>query len=231
MSGQADVRPHGTDADPAGLPQSYVLLHGWQNRRPAGHWHHWLAEQLRAAGHHVEYPQLPDPDEPKPGQWVDAIVEALHATRGTRQTVVCHSLGCLAWLHLRATTQFAEAVNVDRLALVAPPSPPVVRSIPEIASFAPQAGSAVRPRELWDGVPIGARHARLVHSDNDRYCPEGADVFYGRPLGIVSDLMPGQGHLDMDAGYGSWPSMLAWCLDERARIEPRPAEPGTVGGP
>jgi predicted alpha/beta hydrolase family esterase len=77
---------------------------------------------------------------------------------------------------------------------------------------------------LWDGVEIGARHARLVYSDNDHYCPGGAADHYGGLPGIVGDLMPGQGHLDMEAGYGSWPSMLAWCLDERARIEPRPQE-------
>jgi predicted alpha/beta hydrolase family esterase len=222
VSGQADARPYRNDEGQAELPQSYVLLHGWQNWRPAGHWHHWLAERLRAAGHHVEYPQLPDPDEPKPGQWVDVIIEALHAVHNTRQIVVCHSLGCLAWLHLRTNAQFAQVVTVDRLALVAPPSPSTVRAIPEIALFAPEAWSTAPPGELWDGVWTGARQARLVYSDNDPYCPEGADVFYGRGLGITGDLMPGQGHLDMDAGYGSWPSMLAWCLDEHARIEPRP---------
>ena len=45
---------------------------------------------------------------------------------------------------------------------------------------------------------------------------------FGKPLGIESDRIHGGGHFDLDAGYGSWPSMLAWCLDPAAQFEPRP---------
>ena len=40
-----------------------LILHGWQNRRPEGHWQRWLAEELEAGGVVVRYPQLPEPDE------------------------------------------------------------------------------------------------------------------------------------------------------------------------
>ena len=37
--------------------------------------------------------------------------------------------------------------------------------------------------------------ARLVCSDNDPYCPEGAVSLYGD-----GDVLPGQGHINPDAG-------------------------------
>jgi hypothetical protein len=32
------------------------------------------------------------------------------------------------------------------------------------------------------------------------------------------DVIPGGGHLDPDAGYGAWPSVLAWCHDPNTRL-------------
>jgi predicted alpha/beta hydrolase family esterase len=52
---------------------------------------------------------------------------------------------------------------------------------------------------------------RLVCSDADPYCPEGAGTLYGAPLGIPVDLIPGRGHINLDAGYGPWRSVEAWC--------------------
>jgi predicted alpha/beta hydrolase family esterase len=37
----------------------FLVLHGWQNRRPREHWQHWLTDSLRATGERVRYPQLP----------------------------------------------------------------------------------------------------------------------------------------------------------------------------
>ena len=37
-------------AEPA---RRFLVLHGWQNRRPAGHWQWQLTEALRSAGEQV----------------------------------------------------------------------------------------------------------------------------------------------------------------------------------
>jgi hypothetical protein len=42
----------------------FLVAHGWENRRPAGHWQHWPAGEPAAAGHAVVHPQSPSPDEP-----------------------------------------------------------------------------------------------------------------------------------------------------------------------
>ena len=57
--------------------------------------------------------------------------------------------------------------------------------------------------------------ARLVCSDNDPYCPEGADKLYG-PL--PTDILPGAGHINPDAGYGPWPAVEAWAREGRTPL-------------
>jgi predicted alpha/beta hydrolase family esterase len=196
----------------------FVLLHGWQNRRPAGHWQHWLDEHLNARGHQVRYPQLPDPDEPDLGAWLDQLTAELEHLRGTggsqvaETVVVCHSLACALWLH--AVDSKSYGVPVDRVLLVAPPSPRLIAEHPEIAGFVPP---SVTSEQLAAAAPRGTR---LVAADDDPYCSEGVSAAY-RFLRIDTDIVPGGAHLDLDAGYGPWPAALAWCLDPCTRFTPR----------
>jgi serine hydrolase len=172
--------------------RSFLILHGWQGSGP-GHWQTWLAARLRAQSERVAYPDLPDADLPSLHAWRAALEGELAALPG-EAIVVCHSLSCLLWLH-HVNDGGAQA---DRLLLVAPPSEG--GGVTEIAGFFP--------------APLPAlTAARLVCSDNDPYCPEGAAALYGEPLGIPVDLLPGKGHVNPDAGYGPWPAAEAWCLD------------------
>jgi predicted alpha/beta hydrolase family esterase len=66
----------------------------------------------------VSFPELPDPFDPHPDAWLEALQPELAALEGER-VVLCHSLACLLWL-LNAR---AGATDVaDRVLLVAPPS-------------------------------------------------------------------------------------------------------------
>jgi predicted alpha/beta hydrolase family esterase len=196
--------------------QSFLLLHGWQNRRPPEHWQHKLADQLTELGHAVDYPQLPNPDFPVLDEWLGELrtrVAAMPA--GTRRTVLCHSLGCLLWLNAAARDEVP--VQVDRVLLVAPPSPSVTLSHPEIAGFT---HPPVSPAQLAKA----ARHTRLVGTDNDPYFPEDITEVYARPLDIPVDVLSGAAHLNMDSGYGPWPSVLAWATGpDETPITHRPA--------
>lgn len=220
---RGDEDPYRGESAPAAPPSpgsGFLLLHGWQNRRTPGHWLHWLAGELADRGHQVAFPQLPDPDQPRLELWMAATRNALESLDRQRRTVVCHSLSCLAWLHLAASASTASAstaLPVDRVALVAPPGRAFLRETKELTGFAlgRRAG-----RASIAAMPIGARSGRLVCSHDDRYCAEGADRAYAAAR-LDVDLLPGQGHLDMEAGYGRWPGMLAWCLDERSRIAAR----------
>jgi predicted alpha/beta hydrolase family esterase len=209
-----------TSAEPEPV-RGVLLLHGWQNRRPVGHWQRWLTEQLAARGHVVHYPQLPQPDDPDLDTWLATVREQLAALRGvqvTERVLICHSLACALWLHLVAESSGPDPGPdpiVDRVLLVAPPSPKVVGDNREIAAFVPPSTTSAA---LAAAAPGGTR---MVGAADDPYCPEGAEAAYGA-LGVDIDVLPGGGHLDLEAGYGDWPSVLAWFDDPATRIRPRP---------
>ena len=191
-----------------------LIVHGWQNRRPEGHWQHWLAGRLRDDGHEVRYPQFPDPDVPVLGDWLELLRSEL-ATLGRgggERVLVCHSLAVLLWW--QAAPSLGE-LQPDRVLLVAPPSADVLRGYPEVAAFAPPGiETTPLPEDL-------VARTRLVAADDDPYFPGGAASRYADRFGLDTDVVPGGQHLDLSAGYGSWPSVLAWCSDPSVRISAR----------
>jgi len=193
----------------------FLILHGWQGSGPE-HWQTWLAGRLREAGHHVQYPSLPDCDVPCPDRW-GAVFRSelvrLAARDEHERVVVAHSLGCVLWL--REAAWIAPAYRVDRVALVAPPCPGA--SVAELAGFYPTGAERV-------AVAAAAAETRLVCSDSDPYCPgDGADRYWAARLGLEVDLLPGAGHVNVEAGFGPWPAMAEWCLGERSSLVPEAA--------
>jgi predicted alpha/beta hydrolase family esterase len=174
-----------------------LILHGWQGNSPQ-HWQTWLAERIRG----VIYPELPDPHHPELEAWLGALERLRPAEE---HLVVCHSLGCLLWMH-----HLARGGRPARALLVAPPCEGF--DAPEIASFFP--------------VPdvTHAAGSRLVCSDDDPFCPGGAGSRYGR--GLAVDVLPGQGHLNATAGYGPWPEVEAWCRGQDRAITSSRSAPG-----
>jgi len=169
-----------------------LILHGWQGSGP-DHWQTWLAGRL---GARATYPELPRPFTPRLDDWL----EALEAELQGHSVVVCHSLACVLWLH---HARRAAGPPVDRVLLVAPPSESV--NCADLHGFFPL---TVEPSDLGRA----ATGTRLVCSDNDPYCPEGALRVYGEPLGIDTELIAGAGHINPEAGYGPWPEVERWCL-------------------
>jgi hypothetical protein len=191
----------------------YLILHGWQNRRPPDHWEHILARALEADGARVVYPQLPDPDTPQVDDWIEVARLGLEEL-GAGATVLCHSLSCLMWAQLAPRLEPGE--RPGRLLWVAPPGPSLFRTETAISSFAPVGLDAAAILASSASQPV-----RLVCSDGDPYCPEGAERVYGEPLGLDVDLLGGQAHINPDAGYGEWPSVLDWCRDPTVRLRAR----------
>ncbi|WP_433060205.1 RBBP9/YdeN family alpha/beta hydrolase [Dactylosporangium sp. CS-033363] len=186
----------------------FLILHGWENQRPVGHWQFWLAGRLRAAGHDVDYPQLPEPDRPVLKDWLGAIEQAITREPGQGLAVVAHSLSCVAWLHLAA--QGSVHLPVDRVLLVAPPSPEFLARTEALRHFAP-------PMAALDAVRASsAAPPRLVCADADPYCEPPADERYAGLFDV--DRIDGAGHVDMVAGYGRWHSALRWCEDPEHRL-------------
>ena len=174
---------------------SYLILHGYQGSGP-GHWQTWLAGRLRSGDATVHYPDLPDADHPQLSAWLDALAGELDAM-AEPPVVLCHSLACLLWMHHVA----AGGRPASRVLLVAPPS---------------EAGAPEELSSFFPAPTVSIPDARLVCSDNDPYCPEGAVSLYGE-----GDVLPGRGHINPDAGYGPWPSVEAWARGASAVISSR----------
>jgi predicted alpha/beta hydrolase family esterase len=139
------------------------------------------------------------------GSWLDALAGELDAL-AEPPVVLCHSAACLLWLHHAARRGRPAA----RVLLVAPPS----------RAGAPDELEDFFPPPL-DGAALAAsapEGARLVCSDNDPYCPEGAAGLYGRPLGVPVDLLPGLGHINPEAGLGPWPAAEEWAREGAAPL-------------
>lgn len=182
-----------------------VILHGWQNRRPADHWEHWLHDRLVERGIAVDYPQLPDPDAPDLGTWL-ADLSALVDGDGDDVTCVAHSLAASLWLTRLA--RGAGPGRVTRLALVAPPAPAVLRD-EVVAAFADH--PAVIPS--IPGVEV-----RVFEGAGDPYLPGGLAAAYSVDAAVPVEVVAGGGHLVPDSGFGPWPRMLDWVLASRERV-------------
>jgi uncharacterized protein len=150
----------------------------------------------------VRYPELPDPFDPKPDEWLAALGPELAALDGER-IVLCHSLACLLWM-LNARDGAADVA--DRVLLVAPPC---TDEVEQVVRFRPHGVDAGHLR-------AAAQVTRMLCSDVDPYCPAGAASTFGDPLELDFEVITGGGHLNSDAGYGPWPEVEAWALNARA---------------
>lgn len=193
------------------MARSFLILHGYLGSGPE-HWQSWLAERLRAAGERVAYPDLPEPSTPSLFAWRNALAAELRKLHG-EVTVVAHSLACILWLHHCGEPVIGDA-RAERVLLVAPPS----------RAGAPEPIHPFFPVTLEPApVAAGSVHTRLVCSDDDPYCPEGAAALFGAPLEIPVDLLEAAGHINPDAGFGPWPAVEAWCYGESAIASSRMA--------
>jgi predicted alpha/beta hydrolase family esterase len=183
------------------MSRSFLILHGIENHRPPGHWHHWLAGRLRERGERVLYPQMPDADSPSLQAWRRELDRQLADMGEGERVVVCHSLSCLLWLGHAAAV--AAAGPVDRVALVAPPA----------AAQLPPAGRGFSVGQLDARAVAGASRATplVVCGDADPYNPGGAGDMYARPLGLDLVVIKGAGHIVPEEGYGPWPAIETWC--------------------
>lgn len=181
---------------------SFLLLHGLEGSGPT-HWQTWLAGRLREKGLQVSFPDLPEADNPHIEGWLLALHEALGSLPTAETTVICHSLGCLLWLHNAARS---PAQAVARALLVAPPQPDV--DDPQSPGF--------RPVPLdREGVAAAAGQTLLVCSTDDPWGPPETAKRIGEAIGVQIDWLEDAGHVNAP-GYGPWPAVEAWALGERA---------------
>lgn len=184
----------------------FLLCHGLENRRWPGHWLRHLAQDLRVHGEYVAYPQWPHPDEPRDAEWkqqLQAELELMGEAGVSAVTVVAHSLGCVNVLGYLAT--HVPPVNIDRLILVAPADPDLLKSYTDITVDLSNLSTATHISETVDRITI-------VASESDPWLPRGIHATFADALGVAPIMFMGAGHISMTEGFGHWKGIYEWCL-------------------
>ena len=149
-----------------------LIIHGWGNERPDGHWHRLLATALRKEGHVVAYPQLPDTELPSLAKWLAVLKVELDMLKeaGDGELIVFgHSLGCITWLHIAQGEILKE--QASRVMLVAPADPELLGEVPDFQLDL--SNSAVKA-----AAHKASRSTLLVGSDADPWLPKGIEATY-----------------------------------------------------
>jgi len=192
-----------------------LIIHGWGNERPEGHWHRLLATALRKDGHVVAYPQLPDTELPSLANWLAVLrveLDMLKEAGDGELIVFGHSLGCLTWLHIAQSNMLKESAS--RVMLVAPADPELCGEVPD---FQINLSDPV----VKAGAHKAAQSTLLVGSDSDPWLPRGLESTYATPLDLPYVLIQGAGHFAIEEGWTPWQGVINWINDPSTDLSVR----------
>ncbi len=181
--------------------QRVGIIHG-TGGSSAIHWQTWLSRKCERLGLEAIYPKLPNNNRPTLSAWLEALTRAMPVIDETT-ALVAHSMGCPTILQLLRAR--VEIVKAGLVVLVAPSSQSRAVAIqPHLLQF----------YEGLTDAAIGSLRQKIGSStvfaaDNDRVvCPVDAERI-ARLLGSDFRLIPGGGHLNVTAGYHTFPEVLS----------------------
>lgn len=192
-----------------------LIIHGWGNERPVGHWHRLLATQLRKQGHIVTYPQLPDTELPSLDKWLAVLKVELDMLRDAGDgelIVIAHSLGCLTWLHIAQSGILRE--RAGRVLLVAAADPDLCGEVP---SFQLDLNST----QVKAAAHSAALMTLFVGSDSDPWQPRGVENTFAKPLDLPFKVIFGAGHFAIEEGWTPWTGVIDWVTNATADLATR----------
>jgi predicted alpha/beta hydrolase family esterase len=172
------------------------IIHGY-GASPEDHWFGWLGGQLGAEGISATIPTLPNPLDPDPTQWADAVRRDV-GTPDENSIIVAHSLGCLTVLrHLRSLT---APWHLGALVLVSG----FVDHLPTL----PELDTFIGDGSTTEGISNHVDRLTIIRSDADPYVPSGHTDRLADLLGTRAKVVPGAGHFLASDGVASLPEVL-----------------------
>ena len=187
------------------MRKTILIVHGL-NGSDGEHWQNKLYNKLLEKGENVLFPQLPQREKPDYNKWKIELENNLKIMKGEK-IVICHSMGAFLWIRY---SQEKEMIKPDRIILAAPPSVNEAYLIGknfEIDKF-----------DLKK-LKNSAENLKIVASNNDHYCVEGAINTYAISEKIDYDLLSDEaGHINIESGYGEWDSIYNWIYNKNNRI-------------
>lgn len=177
-------------------PRHASIIHGY-GAAPDDHWFGWLAEHLRANGTPTTVPALPDPLNPDPVTWFDAVRTAVGEV-DENSVIVAHSLGALT--ALRFLRSLSGAWRLGALVLV---SGFIDRlpALPELDDY------------IADGCDVTGLDGHIdriavLRSDNDSLVPPSHTDRLAELLGTAAQVVSGAGHFLAADGVTSLAEVL-----------------------
>lgn len=172
-----------------------LILHGIQGR--AGkHWMQWLHDQLIANRHSVIMPTLPEPDNPNPKDWRNAISELLLSIDHSNLVMVGHSMGVPAAL--------------DYLQITAKP----ILGLVSVAGFPRDYGAELNTGFMSQlnvdlhKISNLIMHKLVIYGDDDPYVPQSELIALAAELGVEPIVIPNGGHINTTSGFTELPLAL-----------------------
>jgi predicted alpha/beta hydrolase family esterase len=170
------------------MPRPVLILPGWQNSGPQ----HWQTLWERAHPEYVRVQQR-DWDYPVCSEWVETLERTL-AQLSSPPVLVAHSLGCITLAHWAVSSRAQRFRRpLQGALLVAPPDVELPGTTTDVTGFAPV------PLDRLPFVSI------LVASTSDPYCAIARAEQFANAWGSRLVNAGACGHINTDAGFGSWP--------------------------
>lgn len=173
-----------------------TIIHGYF-ATPDDHWFGWLADQLGTLGLRVSVPTLPNPQNPEPHEWENAVARAV-GTPDENAVIVAHSLGCLTVL--RYLCSLHDPWRLGTLVLVAG----FTEQLPSLPDLDRYIGNGCD----LDGLRDHIDHIVVLRSDNDPLVPAELTDRLAEELGVRTDIVPDAGHFLATDGCTTLPDAL-----------------------
>lgn len=140
----------------------FISIHGFRGK-PDLDYHKYIQNSLGKLGYEVEIPTLPNPENPREEDQIEAVLQQCHLDKNT--IIIAHSLGCAVAMKLLMRLPF----TIKGLLLVAPVVEPAF-CIPEHAALS-----------YWNGFTFNYDYElikikvskRLILSDLSEYDVRG----------------------------------------------------------
>ena len=181
------------------MKKKIYIVHGWDGSS-AKAWTPWAKGELQNLGHEVIFLDMPDPEVPKIGLWVEHLREVV--TNPNENTYfIGHSIGCQTIL------RYLETVDAK-----------VGGAIFVAGWFALENledGEVEDIARPWLSIPIDTNKIKnvltksvLLISDNDPYGGFDENVEKFSDLGSEIIVIPDAGHFTADDGFGPFEKLV-----------------------
>ncbi len=194
------------------MAKRVFIIHGWDGYPEEG-WFPWLKTELESRGFGVFVPQMPKPEEPRIGNWVPALAEAVdQADEGTY--FVGHSMGCQTIIRYLET--LPAEVKVGGAVFVAGFFKELT-NIGDDEEIGQEEAKEVADHWLktpidWDKVKSHLNKSVAIFSNNDPYVPASNYNDFKDKLSSEIVIEHQKGHFSGGEGVTELPIVLESIL-------------------